>query len=254
MSPLEEISIRQCLKVLSSHKIIAVKPQNISLSEYDFDFHEVISFDNDFFQNIEGYNKLMLSSIFYEKFLQYKFILIYQPDAFVFRDDLLYWCNQGYDYIGAPWLRHAAYPDIIKKIKNETLNFFHIKKNIKQPNTDLPTDIQFENRVGNGGFSLRNTKKFYDICIEERHTIELYNSKAEHYFNEDVFWAIEVNRKTRRLKIPGYKQAVHFAIENCCTHAFELTAGKLPFGCHAWDRNLDFWEPLFEQAGVTIQK
>ncbi|MFR6542216.1 MAG: DUF5672 family protein [Butyricimonas virosa] len=25
-------------------------------------------------------------------------------DAFVFRDELTYWCTLNYDYIGAPWL------------------------------------------------------------------------------------------------------------------------------------------------------
>ena len=254
LSKLEEISIRQCFKILSQHKIIAIKPQNISLSEYDFEFDEIISFDHNFFQNIEGYNKLMLSSNFYEKFLQYTFILIYQPDAFVFKDELSYWCNQGYDYIGAPWLRYAAYPDLIKRIKNQTRSFLHLKRNIKQPNTDLPTNFQFENRVGNGGFSLRNTKKFYDICLQDQKEIEFYNNRSEHYFNEDVFWSIEVNRKANRLKIPGYKQAIHFAIENSCLHAFDLTKGNLPFGCHAWDRNLEFWKSIFEKEGINIQQ
>ncbi|MBB5648379.1 DUF5672 family protein [Pedobacter cryoconitis] len=252
LNKLEEISIRQCFKILSQHKIIAVKPQHLSLSQYGFEFDEVISFDDAFFQDIEGYNKLMLSSLFYEKFLAYTFILIYQPDAFVFRDDLSYWCNQGYDYIGAPWLRYTAYPDLIKRIKNQALSYLHRKKNTKQPHTDLPTDLQFENRVGNGGFSLRHTKKFHDICLEDQKEIEVYNSRPEHYFNEDVFWSLEVNRKARRLEIPGYKQAVHFAIENNYLHGFDITKGELPFGCHAWDRNLEFWKPFFEKAGVTI--
>ena len=31
-------------------------------------------------------------------------MLIYQLDAYVFKDELLNWANKGYDYIGAPWL------------------------------------------------------------------------------------------------------------------------------------------------------
>ena len=252
LNHLEEISLRQCFRILSQHKIIAIKPKNIDLKHYNFKFDEIISFDNSFFDGIAGYNQLMLSASFYEKFLKYKFILIYQPDAFVFSDELLYWCNQGYDYIGAPWLRPANHPDIIKKIKNKVLKYLHIKNNTKIPNSNLPTELQFENSVGNGGFSLRNTQKFYEICGKNKTLIDTYNNKTEDSFNEDAFWSIEVNRKAKQLRIPGYKRAVYFSIENNYHYGFKLTKGKLPFGCHSWDKNIDFWKPIFKSEGIEI--
>jgi len=252
LNHLEDLSLKQCFKHLSQHKIIAVKPECLSLENYDYKFNEVISFDDEFFSNIAGYNRLMLSPVFYEKFLSYNYILIYQTDAFVFRDELLYWCKQGYDYIGAPWLRYDKYTDIIKAIKNTTLIYLHIKKNSKQPGSYLPTNRQFENRVGNGGFSLRNPKKFHQICIEEKELIDFYNTKSEHYFNEDTFWGIEVNRKRKRLNIPGYKKAIYFSLENSLPHAVKIMGDKLPFGCHAWDMHIDFWRPIFAEIDVII--
>lgn len=254
LTALEEISLQQCFRVLSKHKIIAIKPENVDLKGYHFKFDEVIDFDPSFFKDVAGYNKLMLSPLFYEKFLQYQYILIYQPDAFVFKDDLLSWCSRGYDYIGAPWLMASEYPDMIKKIKNKTRQYLHIKKNKKQPDSDWPTDIQFENKVGNGGLSLRNTKKCADICRSHQQQIDFYNSKDIHYYNEDTFWGLEVNRHKKLLQIPEYKTAVHFSMENSLEHAFRLTKGELPFGCHAWDRHLDFWEPIFKKNGVNIPK
>lgn len=249
----EEISIKQCFTVLSNHKIIAVKPKKLNLDN-GYNFNLIESFDDEFFANIEGYNRLLLSPEFYERFLEYKYILIYQPDAFVFRDELLDWCNSGYDYIGAPWLRETAYPDFIKKVKSRALNFIHIKRNFKQPNSDLPTNLQLENQVGNGGFSLRHTKKFYDICLGNKEMITLYNSKKDHRFNEDIFWGIEVNRKHKLLKIPNYKEAVFFSMETNLEHAFQITNGRLPFGCHAWDRYLAFWKPKFNEIGIQVKQ
>lgn len=250
LNSFEEISIRQCFKILSRFKIIAVKPQCLDLTDYPFKFDEVISFDDAFFADIQGYNRLMLSAIFYQSFLDFHHILIYQPDAFVFSDDLDYWCSAGYDYIGAPWL--VTYPDVIKKIKNTSLAFLQTKIKLNRSKSELLTKVQFDNRVGNGGLSLRNTKKFFNICQQEIEMIAFYNQKDEHYYNEDSFWCIEVNRNTKRLTIPGYKKAVYFAVENFLPQAFKLTNGKLPFGCHAWDTHLDFWRPIFKEAGVNI--
>ena len=43
-------------------------------------------------------------------------MLIYQLDAFVFQDDLAYWCQQNYDYIGAPWLRDRDFTGLRDKV------------------------------------------------------------------------------------------------------------------------------------------
>lgn len=252
LNALEALSIQQCFNILGSHQIVALKPSSLSVTNYNYSFQKIISFDDSYFQDVAGYNRLMLSPEFYRSFLEYDFMLIYQPDAFVFKDELLYWCNSGYDYIGAPWLRKGDYPDFVKKWKNKMLNYLHRKLNLKQPGSHLPTDIQQENMVGNGGFSLRRIKKFYNLCIEEQALIDHYNSMREHYFHEDVFWSIEVNRKKTRLSIPSYKTAVHFSMENNSDFGFKLSGGKLPFGCHAWDKNLDFWAPILKAQGIEI--
>lgn len=252
LNSLETLALQQCFDVLGLHHIIAIKPTSLSTAHYNYPFQEVISFDDSYFMNIAGYNRLMLSSEFYEAFLEFDFMLIYQPDALVFNDELLFWCNSGFDYLGAPWLRQGDYPDFVKKIKNKVLNVVHRKFDLKQPDSHLPTAIQLENMVGNGGFSLRRIQKFYNICLDEQLLIEKYNSRQEHYFHEDVFWSIEVNRKKKRLKIPGFKTAVNFSMENNCDFAFILSRGKLPFGCHAWDKNLQFWAPILKKQGIIL--
>ena len=42
----------------------------------------------------------MVSPLFYLNFKKYRYLLIYQLDALVFRDELLEWCSKEIDYIG----------------------------------------------------------------------------------------------------------------------------------------------------------
>ncbi len=246
----DNISLTQCFNVLSDFPIIALKPKSLDLEHYLYPFSDVYSFDDDYFKDIASYNSLMMSSILYQSFLEYEYILIYQTDAFVFKNELKKWCEKKYDYIGAPWLRNKVYPDWIKSSKEYFRGSIHRLLNIKQGG--LPSLPQFENRVGNGGFSLRKTSQFYSLCKVCDNAIATYLSRNEKHFNEDVFWSVEVNRYKRRLKIPSYKKAVFFAFESHPEVAMELTEGELPLGCHAWDENLDFFRPIFHRYGYDI--
>ncbi|QDW27629.1 hypothetical protein FFJ24_023440 [Pedobacter sp. KBS0701] len=248
---LEDISLQQCFKVLAkSHPIFCIKPTALNLNT-KYPFNKFISFNDAYFKDIAGYNKLMLSGEFYEAFLNYEYILIYQLDAFVFKDDLTIWCEKNIDYVGAPWLRHK-YPDMIKAVKNSVLSYIHRKFDIKGKNTHAPTDIQREYKVGNGGLSLRRTQNFHTLTERFQEKIKEYSLNPAANFNEDVFWSIEVNRKKKNLKIPSYKEAVYFAFEVPVDRAFELTNHTLPFGCHAWNKNLDVWRPIFKDFGYSI--
>ena len=253
LSHYEEISIKQCCTILSDHTITLVKPHSLGTDAYSI-FNKNFkteSFDNDFFKDKNSYNRLMLSPVFYERFLSYDFILVHQLDAFVFKDELQYWCRQGYDYIGAPWLT-----DPVKRSASEKKQYLKELKKVYKQNITLdgavPVDAQFYNRTGNGGFSLRRVKKFYKICLEQVEVIKFYNEQSHHFFNEDVFWSLEVNRTRKQLKIPGYKKAIFFSMEFKPAYAFELTNGKLPFACHAWDLDLDFWKNKIEKFGYVI--
>lgn len=252
LSEFENISLHQCLKTLEAYPIIAVKPISLNLTSvpgYE-QFSNIISFEDSFFNGIDGYNELMLSPVFYQKFLDFEFILIHQLDAFIFKDDLSKWCKKGYDYVGAPWLKRLPNRDFVKELKTIVITRYHIFFNTCE--NGLPSDRQFDNMVGNGGFSLRRVRRFYDLSIKFEPQILEYHKRNEHQFHEDVFWSIEVNRKKRRLRIPYYKKALLFSFENRLEQCMMHTSGKLPFGCHAWDQHLDFWQPYFEQYGYSL--
>ncbi|WP_443945662.1 DUF5672 family protein [Pedobacter sp. AW1-32] len=247
----EIISLAQCIKVLSNHTIIVVKPEHLQLPAQ---FTDVVShsesFDDRFFSGIRGYNELMLSPVFYERFLTYEYILIYQLDCFVFKDELDKWCARNWDYIGAPWIKKTYHKNRFQ------LWFSNFKERleIKYENPDGSKHLQRQqrNRVGNGGFSLRRTKKFYNIAQRMKTTIDHYLTQDSHLFNEDVFWSIEVNRSGEVLSIPDYTEALKFAFEVPAVKAADFTGDNVPFGCHDWDHYIKYWQPIFKNLGYQI--
>ena len=99
----ETQSLLQCLKILHPYPIVFVCPQNLDTSYYitfcvknaksEFSF---ITFDDYYFQSIPGYCRLLLSAKFFSKFRQFDYMLLYQLDAWVFRDELMEWCNKNF--------------------------------------------------------------------------------------------------------------------------------------------------------------
>ncbi|UKT63815.1 DUF5672 family protein [Pedobacter mucosus] len=252
LSNFEKIAFEQCLKVLKDFTIVIIKPTDLNLPDYLSENTSSISFKNDYFKGIHGYNSLMLSEEFYAQFLNFNYILIHQLDAFVFSNKLDFWCSKNYDYIGAPWLRERQFKSKYKYYKEELKSFYHRRYNVIEKNGMPALDKQMANQVGNGGLSLRKTKAFHEICITQKEKIKYYLEKQNAYFNEDIFFSIEINRKKKLLKIPKYQEAIDFAFETQLEKALTLNHNQLPFGCHAWEKHLDFWRPYFEDVGYTI--
>ena len=251
-SAYEEVALKQCQKVLCVYPQIIVKPQSLDTTfiTSKYTIADTIAFDDAYFNDVQGYNRLMLADHFYNAFACYDYILIYQLDAFVFKDELLYWCSQDIDYVGAPWLRIHGYPDWFKALKSHIQKLYHARFDVYK--NGLPSDMQFINKVGNGGFSLRRVSKFAELCVKLEPEIRNYIARNEHYFNEDVFWSIAVNRKSKQMNIPNFKTGLKFAFEHAPQKAIKLNDNKFPFGCHAWNKNIDFWRPVFKGFGYHI--
>ena len=241
----ELTSLKQSIKVLSAYDFIIVCPESLDAKYYEELFianninYTIQRFDNKYFEGILGYNRLLLSFDFYSRFTDYEYMLIYQLDAYVFNDDLEYWCNLGYDYIGAPWVIFDPTQKTLKgRIKYRTEQ--KINSLLNKPNSWLLNGL----RVGNGGFSLRKISKFRKIILKYENSDRLakyYTPQSIHY-NEDIFWSCEVNRYYPYLRIPSYKKALYFAFELQPEICFRLTKHTLPFGCHGFSRfHVGFW-------------
>jgi len=164
-------------------------------------------FSDEYFTSVAAYSRMCLSTKFYERFAKYEYMLIYQPDAFVFSDKLMEFCAMGYDYIGAPVWR-VTWPGI-------------------------------KGRIGNGGFSLRKIKKFIDI-IKQKKDILVSSDISEKMKEimltyEDAFWGYCGSTHSIDFSIPNVKVASTFSIACDVGRCYSrLCEDNLPFGCHGW--------------------
>ena len=250
----ERISLHQLYRVMRDHEIILIGPVGFDFSLYKAHAESfgvgvhVKTFGADFFIGIDGYNKLLLSRQFYRAFLQFEYILIYQTDAYVFKDDLDFWCKQGYDYIGAPWFDGYGYA-------TEGGKFIG---------------------VGNGGFSLRKVKSYLKVMSTFRYIVtpsvlwkeflknpgirqslsliakltfrnNSFSRFSKVIENEDIYWGMVVPSRFPWFKVPDMQTASQFAMEVNAPLLYKQNNSQLPFGCHKWDIYTPaFWEPFIQ--------
>lgn len=230
----EIISLDRCLKILGDHPIVVISPEGLSFDDIPLLLSHKVGrkfFPNHYFEGISGYNKLMLNTEFYKSFLDYRYILIYQLDAFVFSDQLLAWCSMSYDHIGAPWIG----VDFVEAYNRTPLaklwQLLGAKKRV----------------VGNGGFSLRKTRTFMFSLMATKHRVGTWNGA------EDMFFSFLVPKYLPFIKTPDFESALKFAFELEPSECLKQNNNELPFGCHAWERyDIEFWRPIFKNFGYSI--
>jgi len=233
LTKIEQQSLKQCLKILGNYDIYFVQPEKLDSSSLNnSEVIKIKKFNNAYFNGILGYNKLLLSEEFYNSFKKYEYMLVYQLDCFVFRDELNFWCNRGYDYIGAPWI--SSKRTIVKML---LMSFDNIQKKKRS---------KIFYKVGNGGFSLRKIEKFINITKNFKGDIanELKRKTDDFKLMEDVFWSFKAPKLDSSFSIPEYKEALSFAIDRKPDIALKLNHNKLPFGCHGVNKPkvIKFWK------------
>ena len=213
-------SVKQLFKILPIEKydIVAICPESLDVQYYNsnFKFKEYFYFwDSYFTEYPRGYNKLLLQQGFYECFSNYEYMLVYQPDSWVFRDELEYWCNREYDFIGAP--QTYQYPDLL-------VNNVH---------------------VGNGGFSLRKISFFKYICSEyEDMCRAIYDMNYKLIGEDHICSFLKTSGIAFQINLPPFYEAAFFSFDMNPQILYQVTDNKLPFGCHAYKTIEDkyFWD------------
>jgi hypothetical protein len=242
-SSLEIVSLRQCLDVLSHHKICLIIPDDLNPDAYlkIAPSLDTLSLPAIHFKSLETYNKLKLSRLLYDSLCEYDSLLTYELDSFVFRDDLDYWTRQNIDYIGAPWFEGYS-----------------------QANVNSPMIA-----VGNSGFSLRRIHSCIAVIVRlerlkrlrtiassldsftlldvfDRVINKLYGKFVTHavqgrHVQEDFFWSFGAARLLPKFKVASLSQAKEFSFEVNARRLYQ-ELDRLPFGCHAWHKyDTDFW-------------
>ena len=236
----EMLSYKQALKVLHNHDIVLITHNALRTALYEEIARQnnvlvkVEYFDEHFFTGVDSYNDLMKNIHLYKRFIHYHYILIYQLDAFVFRDELLYWCHQNYDYIGAPWL--DGFKDKTERtdpwtVGNGGFSLRKISFFLKVLSWKLPVKkIPLDNR------SLIMVLKRIPFCLGWKNNMR-YFLKTEKKMNEDCFFTVFLKDSFIPSHIPTVDVAMKFSIEKSPQFFYHRNHCQLPFGCHAYLKN-----------------
>ncbi len=248
LSDLECRLVRNNLQRLASHPIVLLVPEDLSLDalreQFDVDSYEVVRVSPEWLgrkNGVAGYNRMMLSADFYSLFSDSEYILICQTDAYIDRDELLSWCDRGYDYIGAPWPMKSKYN--LPLIRH----YLALRRAMRRDRLNIMHQDLF-NRVGNGGLSLRRVAKCLEVCQNYGDTIERFCTSKHNLHNEDVFWALIPDD----MHYPSIAEALTFSIDLKPKQCFELSGKQIPFGIHGLTQPKyhDFWSnhiPLLKE-------
>ena len=220
----EQASLQQLNKILGKYPRVFIAPQSL-----DFDYGAISEgirverFPNHFFSGVQSYSALMLQKELYQRFADYRYMLLYQTDAFVFSDKLAEFCALDYDYIGAP-----------------------------VPMTG-PVWHFIGGRVGNGGFSLRKISSALRMLNKWPSLAE--SPLANIFWQwEDVFWGYCSRQSDWNFKVPNIQTALSFAVQDNVSHVqIRMKNGWRPFGCHGWwQMDYEFWQPIIEACGYKF--
>lgn len=226
----ELASLAHSFSVLGKRKRFIVAPDVLDLTEYKDVLNgcEIIRLKATHFKSVATYNYLMLSKHFYRLFDAFDYLLLFQPDAIVFRDELDSWCEREYDYIGAPWPNGLDIRPFYFRgyfLTNRLLPWFN--KPIRK-------------YVGNGGLSLRKISSSLETL--DKHWLAARTWAG----NEDLFWALYSRN------VPGEKEASMFALEQTPSIYYRANGNLLPVGCHAWEKyEPEFWQAQFQLEGCV---
>lgn len=251
----EQASFKQTLSVLFNHPICLFTHPACNIDWYKQTAKEIGKefmvefFDKSYFSSVEGYNNLCFSSEFYTRYLEYEYMLICQLDVWVFRDELNYWCNKGYDYIGAPIFyayNSKSFTDKVLGIGNGGFCLRRIAHCLKMLNSD-------RNKVFLKPFPLIKlywnyflySNKFKTLkgrllllptviakCFGKYNTMNHY---IKRHVNEDMIYGSWATCSWgNHAIIPTVEEATSFSFEVHPEMLYHQNGNKLPFGCHAF--------------------
>lgn len=264
LSAEDEVSMRHLRKHLDHYEKFLLVPRGMEVRMEGF---TVIELDGKHFGSAANHNRMLYLVDFWEKFADYEFMLMYHLDALVFSDQLLDWCDKGYDYIGAPFMHCKDSPWVKKeRVGNGGFALYRIPSVLKvlwNRYAQCPSKyyedhfwpvIDFQRRT------LRPVRAAVPAWLRGRFTEPLRQSvkRLDHIeaneLGNDSFWSDEAVRYDSGFKVAPFEEGLHFAFEVCPGLCLERNGGEMPFGCHAWARyDRGFWERfLIPNRGMTV--
>jgi len=264
--PDDELSLQYLNRNLEKHDKVLCVPESLNLNSSELlRGYECMRFPDYYFKSTHSYSRLLMSHSFYEAFRSWSHLLVYQLDCLVFNDELIEWCSKDYDYIGSPWVNKYFLDnpsDGLWRVGNGGFSLRNIQSFLEILNTQVYSGSLYADggprpwRASTPESELGAYSQFLPLSFQpkvDRRYISTINEECKSYiFNEDAFWSFEAPKVNAHFKVMSPSDALAFAFEMSPAWCFIENGGKLPFGCHAWNKyNRAFWDSIIN--GVAYQ-
>ena len=198
-------------------------------------------FDDSYFKSIKQYSRLLTSKQFYQSFSQYSHICICQLDVLSIRDDLDFWMDQPWDFIGAPMFE--GYGKTNSRVFLPTLNGGFSLRKVDSALRVL-SEVRFRYSKLADLYSMESDILLKSVRVLRDGLLFNYNLPClRQMMPEDLFWTYITPRNHKWFRIPCADTARLFAFDKHPKWLYELNGKRLPQAIHAWDR----FEPDFSR-------
>jgi hypothetical protein len=250
LSENEKSSLRQCYKIFHQYDIRIISPAGMDTSEYSkvipsiqFEFIDPV-----WTSNYDMSSILKIDELLYQKFIAYRFFMYYELDAWVFNDQMEYWCSRDWDFMGAPWfekLKDGYSPNIVG-VGN---GGFCLRKN--ESCVRLAKRVKMLKRIRKAWFKyyLQALIPFEKMLALFRKQLHIRNMESltpmllDQNIIEDFYWTKKIAIVFDDFKVAPVEDAGRFSFEVNPSLLYRMNNNQLPFGCHGWEKyEPEFWK------------
>jgi hypothetical protein len=252
LSESQKISLRHLRHFLGAYDTYLIAPRGASC---EIDGIKSMRFRARYFGSAAAHGLLLMSRGFYQRFRNYEHLMFYHLDSLVFSDGLKEWCDKPYDYIGAPWFQCEDSPWVHQaRVGNGGFAMLRVSKAIDalkarhryiRGSRWLDLHVMWTPHfIANWIDHLAQTfpkSKLLTRLADER---SRFMDPASNNRNNDIFWSDMAKYYLPEFSVAPFDEGLRFAFEVSPRECFRMNGGKMPFGCHAWERyDREFWEP-----------
>lgn len=228
LSEKEEHILNGCYQKLQDYPFLFMVPGDLDTAFYQEKYPnmEIIRFSTWHSESLSDYNRLLLQIDFYETFIQYEYLFIFQLDGLFLgtKEQFETFLRADVDYIGAPWgeegyrfcrwiIPGAGHSRLLYALEGSVTCY-----------------------VGNGGVSLRKTAQMMHLLKEKKRQVIKWK-KAE-----DIFFSYHGQKSKCHFKIASKELAYQFAMESDMQQKIEQ--GQVPMAVHKWEK---YYPALFDR-------
>ena len=212
-------------------------PSGMKISKYETIFPRLqsLTVSPEWMVSISAYNKLMISPFIFNALDRYTHILIHEPDAIVLKNELLFWCEQNFDYIGAPWFNSDKKDDFnLKATGNFGLSLIKVSTAnnlfLRNPRWYTYSMIFRDLMRGLRGHHTSLQKAWFAAGKSGKvaNAADLYSDHC------DIFWSYLIPKIDSNFHFAPPDKAIRFSWETHPDKCQKICENQLPFGIHAW--------------------